>query len=821
MKKLFTKLAIGLLSLLFAITAYSQGGVKGQVTDEDTGEPLIGATVVLYNLQGGVVKGEITDTEGNYSIEGITSGSYLFKVSTVGYGDYSQDVEIGDSMLEIQVSSSESISALDVVTITAGRRAEKVHEASANIQVVDARTIEVTQEPTTYGLLKNVNGIDYVETGLGQQQIQARGFASIFTGGLLTLVDYRSVTLPGIGGVFGPAMGVNQNDIKQIEVIVGPNSALYGANAANGVVNIITKNPKEYAGNSILVRGGNQSLFTTQFRSSNMLSDKFGYKISGEYFRAEDFDQSVQLIAGGTETGIFTNPNNDIENNVFSGSLYYFPSDNTEISLSGGRAVANYVNQSNIGPLQVDDFTFWYYQGRASFSNFLNFGSAFLQVNYTENDAKNTYNLETVAQAVAGGMSEAAAIEAATFFDKPTRLTAEFQHNVEFVDNNFITWGTQFTDTKPDSGGTFLSDGPNGEQIQIKEFGAYIQYENEMVKDVNLTVSARYDDNDNFGSQVSPKFSLSFTPSTHNFRFAWNQAFSSPPLQPAFALTPITTLQTQTEVAPGVFVDSDPIQMVLRGAKDTGFTIVDGNGAQVGSVAPLSPTITQAWELGYKGLLFDKLYIDVTYFNSKTKDFLSAPIPINNPGLSFGGNQTGLGWGDLAFTGGQQMNPVTFVEGFENELVLTYFNYGEVKSQGINASMDYQFNNNFSAYVAYQWVSFDEFTDVPITVTATPITNQPTQTWRFGMKYTDKAGRFASIGGRWVEGYDVLSAREYTSGKISSYTVIDLKAETPINAVEGLNFGIGVNNLFNQEYQTIPGTAEIGMLASAHVRYDF
>ncbi len=837
MKTKFT--IIYVCALLFSFSALAQGTVSGKVTSGS--EAVIGATVVLYNSTGGIVKGSVTDSEGLYEIKGVDPKEYILEIKGIGYAGISQKVSIADGGNVLDFTMEESVSTLDAVIVSAGRRAQKRTESSANIQLVDARTIEVAQEPTAYGLLKNVSGLNYVETGLGQQQVNSRGFASIFTGGVLTLVDYRNVTLPGIGGVFGPTMGVNQNDIKQIEVIVGPNSALYGANASNGVINIITKNPKEYAGHEIMVKGGTRSQLGFSARSSGMLGDKFGYKLSGEYFTADDFDQTVNLTGVSsaiTRTDLSntpTNPDNTIKNTTVSGGLYFFPTDNTEISYTGGLAVANYVNQSNIGPLQVKDFTFWYHQLRANFSNFLG-GSAFFQANFTEDDAKNTYNLELVTRLTADGVPEADAIETATFIDTPTRLTAEFQHNFDLAEDNIVTWGVQYTDTKPNSGGTFLSDGPNGEQIEIKEFGAYLQYENEMIKDVNVTLSGRFDDNDNFGSQFSPKFSIAYTPGTHNFRVAWNQAFASPPLQPAFALTPITTLQLPSEINPALppGLVSTPVDMVLRGAKDTGFTILDANGNSVATINALSPTITKSWEIGYKGLIADKFFIDFTYFNTTSIDFLSAPIPINNPELIFNATPlgvlgldfipTGTGWGDLAFPNpdpNADPNPITYVEGFGNELVLSYINYGEVKSQGINVNFEYQFNNNFSANASYQWISFDEFTDVPATVTSTPSLNSPENTARIGFKYSNKNGLYIDMTGRWIEAHEVVAARQYTSGDVPSYIVVDLKGEMPIQAVKGLNFGIAINNLLNEKYRALPGTPELGFLGTAYLRFEF
>ncbi len=824
-----TTLTTFLIIILFSWSALAQdGSLKGNVKDNSNGEPVIGASIVLYNNQGGIVKGAVTDANGEYSMTSVNPGTYMLEVKSIGYADITRNITVTQGEMKLDFNMVPSTSTLETVIISGSRRSQRITESSTNIQVISPEMIAVAKEPTTYGLLKGVNGVDYYETGLGQQQVNARGFASPFTGGMLTLVDYRSVTLPGIGGVFGPVMGVNQNDIKQIEVIVGPNSALYGANAAQGVINIITKNPKEYSGHEITLRGGNRSLLNVSARSSLMLGEKFGYKVAVDYFTAEDFDQTVELISGGQPTGIFTNPDNTIKNTTFSGTLYFFPTENTELSYTGGMAIANYVNQSNIGPLQVKDFTFWYHQLRAGFSNFLGLGSAFIQGNYTADDAKNTYNLENVAKRVAAGQDEQDAIAAETFVDKPKRFNLEFQHNFDIAQKNIFTWGAQFNNTQPNSEGTFLSDGPNGEKIVINEFGAYLQYENEMVKNFNLTLSGRYDYNDVFGDRFSPKVALSFMPKNHNFRVAYNEAFSSPAIQPAFALSPITTLQVDVEIQPGVKVPSIPNDMVLRGAH-AGFTILDKDGSQVGEIAKLVPTVHKSWEVGYKGLIAKKIFVDVTYFNTTITNFMSPPIPINNPELILDAGAvqipTGKGWADLIFRGGNP-SPITYVKGYTtderptNELVLSYINYGKVNTSGITASVEWMIISQLSLRGSYQFINLGEFQNVPESVTSLPILNSPERTARAGIRYSSRKGIFIDFSFRWVDEYEFLAAREYQRGTVQSYNVFDLKGEAPVFG-KWMYFGIAANNIFNTKYRTMPGTPELGFMGSAYLRFEF
>lgn len=833
--KFTTKLYFISMLMLGLITnkLYSQtSNVTGKITDE-SGTELFGCNVILLNLQGGIIVGTTTDEKGQYTIEKVRFGSYIIKAAYVGFATQSKRIEVNsDGEQTVDFKLIESSSELDEITITAGRRAEKVSEASSNIHVIGLKSVEIAQEPTTFGLLKNINGIDYVETGMGQQQVNARGYASPFTGGMLTLVDNRSVSLPGIGSVFGSGMGVSQQDIKRVEVIVGPNSALYGSGAAQGVINIITKNPKEYAGTSLTFRGGNKKQLGLSFRTSGLLGEKFGYKISGERFTAEDFDQRVEIISQGQPTGIFTNPNNDIENSTFNGSLYFFPSSNTELVYAGGISFANFVNQSNIGSLQIDNFKFWYHQFRANFSDFFGFGSAFFQANYTSNDLGNTYNLRAVAEAVARGDNEEDAKKAQRFVDESERFDMEFQHNFDLDTKNFITWGLQYTNTLPNSKGTILSDGPQGNKIKINEFGAYLQYENEMLKNIKLTVSGRYDNNDVFGDQFSPKLAVQYKKNNHNVRIVYNKAFTSPAVQPSFSFLPLAVLQTNVEIdpvnLPGVTVPSVPVNMILRGASE-GFAITDTNGNQVGKIKKLAPTETESYEFGYKGLLFDKLYIDFTYYHTIYTNFISSPIPINNPELVLDASSvgaglipTGQGWASLVF-GVPGSTPLTNVAEFPNELVLSYVNFGKAKVDGVDVAAEYSITPNITAKLAYSYAKYGDFEQVPTFIANPGTPNSPENVWRGGLKYVGKQGAFAELTFRAVESYFFTGAQEYQRGEIPSFTVFNLSGEIPLNFIKfsKANLGISLKNLFDNKHIELPGTPKLGFLGSAYLKFNF
>lgn len=772
--------------------------ISGKITDAANGDGLPGSNVVVVNQQGTFIGGASTDKNGNYEITKLAPGSYIVKASFIGYSEQSRQVNLSvDGATNINLSLTESPITSDPLVITAGRRAEKVSEASADIQVVEPKTIQVSQEPTVFGIMKETPGVDYFETGLGQQQINARGFYSPFTGNMLVLVDNRLTTLPGIGGNFGPVLGTSKEDIKQVEVIVGPNSALYGANASSGVVNIITKDPREYSGQSVTFSAGNRSMFRVGGRSSAVINKRFAYKVSADRYTANDFTSYVNPTndtPAKKNDPLSDNPNFNISNWVVNGSLYFYPNDYSQISYTGGYSNANYINMSNIGRLQVNDFHLWYHQLRLNFDNFFGFGSLFVQGYITQDNAGDTYSLEDEKLLELRGLDTKTAKDLTTFIDKPKRYDLELQHNFTVKEKHLFTWGVQYRDIRPNSGGTFLSDGPNGERIKIKETGVYGQYENEMIPNTRLTFTGRYDDNDAFGSRFSPKVGISYRYLSHNFRFSYNEAFASPPIQPAFALSHIATLPPE----------QGGLDIWLRGAHN-GFTLLNVANGSTSKIKGLEPADTKGFEFGYKGSFANRLILDITGYTTKYENFISSPIVINDPA---GGLFV------LDDTGAPRI-----------EVTLSYINFGEVRIKGIDARAELILNNNVSINGSISLSDLGSFKNVPAAVQATPGTNSPDTRGQGGLRFSNwwKPGTFAELTFRYVDRFTFIGAQAYNRGEVPSYGVFNLNIDVPFKfqSFVNTNVGLSIKNLFDNKHIELPGAPELGILAAGYVSFHY
>jgi len=132
----------------------------------------------------------------------------------------------------------EDLGRLEVATVS--RKAQKLSETSAAVTVLTAEDIRRSGARSVPEALREVPGVSVAQIGAGRWAIGVRGFAGRFSNKLLVLIDGRNVYSPIFSGVFWEALDVMLEDVERIEVVRGPGASLWGANAVNGVINIVT-----------------------------------------------------------------------------------------------------------------------------------------------------------------------------------------------------------------------------------------------------------------------------------------------------------------------------------------------------------------------------------------------------------------------------------------------------------------------------------------------------------------------------------------------------------------------------------------------------
>ncbi len=199
------------------------------------------------------------------------------------------EVAAGDSPTNGLKDSTElSLDQLINIPVTSVSKKEtKLNDSPAAISVITQDDIRRSGMTTLPELLRMVPGFDVARIDGNEWAVSSRGFNSQFARDLLVLIDGRTVYTPSSAGVFWNAQDVVLEDLDRIEVIRGPGATLWGANAVNGVVNIITKSAAETQGGLISTSFGTEDQPTTSARYGGQIATNLYYRVYVKYFSRE------------------------------------------------------------------------------------------------------------------------------------------------------------------------------------------------------------------------------------------------------------------------------------------------------------------------------------------------------------------------------------------------------------------------------------------------------------------------------------------------------------------------------------------------------
>ena len=248
----------------------------------------MGANIMLD----GTMLGSASDVNGSYLITNVPIGSYTIRAMFIGYETFEKEFRVeADKQYIIDLALKPSAIKLDETKVTAEKRKDKITGAPASMEIVTSRDIRGKNTTNMGAYLKGLKGIDFTSSGINNYSISVRGFNSSFNTRLLTLSDGRVANIPALRVINYSTIPQSMDDVDKIEVILGPATALYGANAHSGVVNIISKPPSQSEGLSMSLSGSNdeRQLRKINGRFSKKLSKTFSMKISGLYLHAYDW----------------------------------------------------------------------------------------------------------------------------------------------------------------------------------------------------------------------------------------------------------------------------------------------------------------------------------------------------------------------------------------------------------------------------------------------------------------------------------------------------------------------------------------------------
>ena len=286
---IFRFLRVSLLLVLFGglgSGSWAQVNISGTVSDE-TGEPLIGANIVLLNTS----SGNTTDFDGNFTLE-VPSLPTRLVVSYIGYENDTINVESASASLNIVLG--DGATQIATVEVTGRRISEKRQQSALTMETLDNIAIKETPAANFYDGLGALKDVDLTAASLGFKIINTRGFNSTNPVRSLQIIDGVDNQSPRLNFSLGNFLGASDLDVNAVNIIVGASSAFYGPNAFNGVISMETKDPFLQQGLSATVKAGERNLVEGGFRWAQALENQagkevFAYKLNAYGFQADDW----------------------------------------------------------------------------------------------------------------------------------------------------------------------------------------------------------------------------------------------------------------------------------------------------------------------------------------------------------------------------------------------------------------------------------------------------------------------------------------------------------------------------------------------------
>jgi len=278
------------IMMLFCVTlTYSQTTVTGKVTDTN-GQPLPGANVIVV----GTSTGTISDFDGNYTLNASQTPPFKIQVSSVGFDTVTKEVTSTTQTIDFKLSEGTS---LDEVVISASRTPERVFESPVTVERFGLKEIKNTASAGFYDGLENLKGVDVNTNSLTFKSVNTRGFATFANTRFMQLVDGMDNSSPALNFPIGNLVGMNETDVLSVELLPGAASALYGANAFNGILFMRSKNPFDFQG----ISGYHKQGITSQdasgdntYRDSGLrmaykFTDHFAAKVNFGWLKGTDW----------------------------------------------------------------------------------------------------------------------------------------------------------------------------------------------------------------------------------------------------------------------------------------------------------------------------------------------------------------------------------------------------------------------------------------------------------------------------------------------------------------------------------------------------
>ena len=725
MRKILAAVAI----VFMAASVFAQGAAISGVVADESGGSLPGATVVLSG-SGGSRTG-YTGLDGKFSVVPAGDGPYKVTVSIPSFGTQTKEgVTAGTN-----ISFSLKIAGLaETVVVSASKVESTLINAPVAMSVFTSATLASTPNQNFADIFRNVPGMNVIQTSARDFNLTARQGTSTLATSQLVLLDGRSIYLDFFGMVLWDLVPSNPTDIKQIEVVRGPASAVWGANALTGVVNVITKTPRENPTTTVTLsagtfgtKGGSREgksgqSFGGSISFARAINDRWSTRLTAGYLESDPFSRPTGRIPVIQDPRVTTPCSGVVASAGCIGGAFY------PVDSSKGTPGTSFENEGTRQPkLEVRFDQDMSNGGRVTYSAGYSGTQGLIHTGIGPFNIQPGSHLSYGRVGYSKGALKVAAFANLLNVEAPNLLLTD-PATGKGVALNFKTQTYDFEvgHAKVVADRHVLSYGGNARRNQFditltpgakdrNEFGGYLQDEFSLDK-FRFTVGGRVDKFGNIAKAVfSPRVTAMFKPTNdQSFRVSFNKAFRAP--------SAVNNFLSQKIFAPIAPIDLRALAGVIP------FLVPGPTGAALASMVPTTPinlivnnvgnpnlkqeSLT-AYEVAYTGTLNGRTTVGIAVYRNTTDNNInfasitpSASYPSGIP--PFDVYTTGNSSTCCAPTGipGPLYSFLLQARILTSPLprtVSTYLNLGPLQQDGVELSLDHRFNRVWSLSTNYSY----------------------------------------------------------------------------------------------------------------------
>ena len=763
-------LAIVLL-LLVSRNAAAQGGASatGRLTGvvKDTqGLPIPGAEVVVTGGQTGAEFRTITDATGTWTIAGVPADHYAITATasaTVPGMLKDQAVTAGGTTtanLTLKLGISET------VVVTASRVEQLQTDAAALVTIVNEQRLAAMPTQNYADVMRQIPGVNVVQMSARDFNVTPRGATNVPASSQLVMIDGRPINQDYYGYVAWDFMPTGFGEVKRVEVLSGAASAVWGAYAMNGVVNILTKSPREMAGTTVTLGVGSfdrsggiapsdtGSLYYVNATNAGVVNDRWSYKVSAGYSQSDAFARPAGNIPNSFQTPYPTFQNFGTKQpKVEARADYDSPDGIQHLSVSGGYAGTGGTFHTGLGPFHLEDGA----------------NGSYTKLDYRRGgwSVKSYLNLwrgEATSLLAVGPLGAPLDLK---FQDSSWDVEAQKTQVVGRIHS--LTYGGNFKHNW-----TSITMAPLADKRE--QVGGYVQDEIFLSDMFRLEVGGRVDKYDSPKDPLfSPRAAFMFKPAAgQTFRVSYSRAYRAPSLFQNFLDTTVVNK-----------VNLGLLNPALNGTNF--FFPIHGLGN-----SDLTPQTLDAYEASYSASLAGgRAHATAAYYLTDSRN----DMILTQTG-SYSSTNVPAGWPLPPSVLNALIAGNVFGPGLGLPSVLSFQNLGEVRNKGFETSVDAQVHRNVSLFANYSFQAKPVPKDFPISKINLPPTNRANLGVNFDVKrfLGDVTIQYTS------EAYfrDVLDATY--AGFTQPFTVVNLGGGVRI-AGDKATVVVKVRNVANEAVQ--------------------